>query len=177
MSVRLVLICDVCGAVSDDHYAHPVNDARFRARHTGWAHRRKSSGGSKNKPGPDRRYVDLCPEHTYAMGLLTEPIRDKRLRSDKPTPEPLHPPTQDLHVYPELNIVYQSGEGPYRLYTRLAHAMRDHGADRGTLERLRRGMFASGADLLAVAQRWVTVKTETEEGYEQDNGGAGEPGQ
>jgi hypothetical protein len=179
MSARLVLVCDVCGACTDDHYAHPLPDARFRARATGWTHRRRSSGGSRNKPGSDRQWVDLCPEHTYSMGT-TEPIRGTWRRTEVTAiePEPLQPrrrgrPRKNPEPRTRPTVRYEDGQGPYRLYTSIATAMREQGAGRGTLEQLRRGMFAPGVDFLDVAGRWATVETEERHDDISNTGGDG----
>ena len=172
MTARIVLVCDVCGAVTDDHYAHPLPDARFRARALGWTRRRKSSGGQKNKPGPDRLWADLCPEHTYALDRVTEPIRGtwrvRPVAGLDPAPHPLRrgrpPKHTDRIIRPTVR--YEDGDGPYRLYTSMVAAYRERGTGRGTIERLRREMFAPGVDFLAVAARWAIVETE-----EHDNNG------
>jgi len=166
MTARLVFVCDVCGAVTDDHYAHPVNDARFRARATGWTYRRKSSGGHHNQPGPDRLWVDLCPEHTYELGLAQAPLKNATwlLRKE---PVALRSPKPDPATEYGARVTYSAGDGPYRLYTQLVSELRSAGAGRGTTEQLRREMFAPGADFLSVARTWATVETEEEDGNEE----------
>jgi hypothetical protein len=172
MSARIVLVCDVCGVCTDDHYSYPLPDARFRARATGWTRRRKSSGGHRNKPGPERQWADLCPEHTYDMGNITEPIRGTWRRTEvKVTdPEPLRkrprgrpPKPPGLPISSRPSVRYEEGQGPYRLYTSIAHALRAQGVARGTLEQLRRGMFAPGANFLDVANRWAHVERQHED--------------
>jgi len=176
MTARLVLVCDVCGAVTDDHYAHPVADARFRARATGWTRRRHV------RKNGDRLFADLCPEHTYHLGFLTEPIvgKWKRIRPTQPEgPMPLAPVTVVERNFEDIRVTYQDGSGPYRLYTTLAAALRAAGAGRGTLEQVRREMFAPGADFLRTAERWAKVETEEPDGEVQGDdgeGATGEPG-
>lgn len=173
MTARLVLVCDVCGAVTDDHYAHPVADARFRARATGWTRRRHI------RKNGDRLFADLCPEHTYGLGFLTEPIAGKwkRVRPNQPEdPQPLTPGIVADDNFGQVTVTYQDGSGPYRLYTSLVEALRAAGAGRGTLERVRREMFAPGADFLVTAGRWATVETEeTDVKVQTEEGATGEP--
>lgn len=182
MVARLVFVCDVCGAVTDDHYATPVRDARFRARALGWTCRRWSRGGSKNKPGPDRMRVDLCPEHTYDMGLVQEPIRGRWSAGGVADPRPIRPPrplrtTDEAQSPPRVTVTYKAGDGPYRLYTSILAAHKQLGTPRGTTEQIRREMFAPGVDFLSVAARWAIVETEHgNEATDNDESHHGGPG-
>ena len=174
MTARLVLVCDVCGAVTDDHYAHPVADARFRARATGWTRRRHI------RKNGDRLFVDLCPEHTYDLGFVQEPVMHapwKRPRPVQPSdPQPLTERTLGKRLRYETDVViHHDGDGPYRLYAQLARTLRAAGADRGTIEQIRREMFAPGADWLRTAAMWANIKTEEDDAEVHDEEAEGSP--
>ena len=169
MTARLVLVCDVCGAITDDHYPYPVARARRLARAVGFHYRRIATTPGNYRGGHasyHRYYVDLCAEHTYELGLTKSPIHGAPWvkRAGKFThgePEPMEPIEPEPHVrFPHVTVTYEDGAGPYRLYTALVAQLRPAGISRSQLERLRREMFAPGADFLEVAQRWANIKTE-----------------
>lgn len=167
MSARFVLVCDVCGAITDDHYPYPVARARRLARALGFHYRRMAT-----RPGDyrgsnasyKRMYVDLCPEHIYAFEFGNrEPLQHSsdRYRKHGPDPQPMQPLAPEPHKrFAEVTVTYQEGDGPYRLYTELVGKLREHGITRPQLERLRREMFAPEASFVEVADRWAIIETE-----------------
>jgi hypothetical protein len=178
MVARFILVCDVCGAITDDHYPYPVARARRRARALGFTYRRVATtpGDYRGSHASYHRFwVDLCGECTYTYDGRA-PIhgapwtkRRGKFNTDGDA-EPMHPvePTPSIR-YDDVVVVYVGGQGPYRLYTALVRQLREKGISRSQLERLRREMFANGADFLDVAGRWVTIEqqetdSETEEG-------------
>jgi hypothetical protein len=174
MTARFVLVCDVCGAVSDDHYPYPVARARTWARATGWSYRKVSTtpGDYAGHHASYHRYqVDLCPEHTYEFTLRGPHQREEwnrnwqrrqsRWHRDGEGPEPLQPIQPEPHIrYDTVQVVYVGGQGPYKLYTALAQQLKGAGITRSQLERLRREMFAPDADFVTVAARWADIQTD-----------------
>lgn len=170
MTARFVLVCDVCGAITDDHYPYPVARARKLARALGYHYRKKATTSGDYRasdPSYHRFYVDLCPEHTYSFDLNRVPVRMADWRSrwhrDGPDPQPMHPQGPEPVIrYDNVAVTYQYGEGPYRLYADLVRQLREAGVTRAQLERLRREMFAPGAEFLKVAAQWAVIDTEEE---------------
>jgi hypothetical protein len=172
MTARFVLVCDVCGAITDDHYPYPVDRARKLARSLGFRYRKlaTTSGDYRaSEASYHRVWLDVCPECMYVVpGLDREPVQlaDWRSKWHKhgEDPQPMHAVEPEPHVrHADIVVTYEYGEGPYRLYTAVAQALRGHGVSRAPMERLRREMFAPGADFVQVAARWVTVTTEEQD--------------
>jgi hypothetical protein len=176
MSARFVLVCDVCGAITDDHYPYPVARARTLARALGFHYRKVATTPGNYRAGEasyNRVWLDLCAECMYAIpGLDREPVRlaewNSRWRKRGTAPMAMHPIEPNLHTHYDIDVACQRGQGPYRVYTALAQRLREHGVTRGQLERLRREMFAADADFIAVAQGWVNVITEEEADAQPD---------
>jgi hypothetical protein len=181
VTARLVLVCDVCGAITDDHYPYPVARARRLARAVGFHYRRISTTPGNYRGAHasyHRLYVDLCAEHTYELGLNRSPIqRVGNWRNRGAPAEPMQPMEPEPQKrFTDATVVYEEGAGPYRLYRLLVEALRPLGITRSQLERLRREMFAAGADCVEVGNRWALVKTEDTDESEEDRprgGGAG----
>lgn len=170
MTQRFVLICDACGAMTDDHYPYPVSRARLMAQGIGWRYRRKTFGGSKERPNLSNRFwADLCPEHTYEFGIWSEPVRPTK--RDRTGPKAIHPQTDigDHIQFPDVQLLLDFEEGPYRVYRTIVQAIRPAGATPRQLEQLRREFFAPAARPVEVAGRWVTVVPDTEaENHDND---------
>jgi hypothetical protein len=76
---------------------------------------------------------------------------------------PATPATFEVAAPRSEPLTTEVGAGPYRLYTLIVRALRARDVTRSQLERLRREMFAPGADFLEVAARGVTLDTGKEE--------------
>jgi hypothetical protein len=149
VTTRFVIQCDVCGEITSEHYHRNARVARSLARLSGWRYRYRTFD-----PHKPPHWYDVCPEHMFHHDWQTPERIPKAVRIAKQPPKPGR--------FPEVEVCLDE-DGPYRQYIIVSKALRGF-ATRSQIEALRREWFAPGADVEAVAKRWVTVRPEQEEG-------------